>query len=366
MPAGPGCFVPVKPSARQIKRQVNRVPGEPLGNWSEGRRSTLNERRAASIHFNFESFYIIVFNCKFLSSVYPGPVMGRVMLMQPIRDAGAIAPGLNLFSRQLQLSAGALDVVAGAQTVGPMRRGLKIGVLLDGGVSLTLDDQPTLQIRGAALFIAANAGNRVQQRAGLSAGVMRYALTQFAPDFVVNEFGGQAAGLLEAAGPDDARVWIRPAGPAVRSVALQMVACPVSAPLRRLYLAGKALELATLALDEIGRGDAGGRSRLSRRTREQVLAARDMLLADMQQPPGLPELAHACGLNPTRLTSAFRTEFGMSVFAYLQEQRLLRAHAMIASGEVSVASAAFHVGYTPAYFSVLFQKRFGISPGKLR
>lgn len=286
--------------------------------------------------------------------------------MQPIRGAGAIAPGLNLFSRQLQLSAGALDIAPGAQTVGPMRRGLKIGVVLDGGISLTLDDQPTLQIRGAALFIAANAGNRVQQRAGLSEGVMRYALTQFAPDFVVDEFGGQAADLLEAVGPDAARVWVRPAGPAVRSVALQMVECPVSAPLRRFYLAGKALELATLALDELRQGEAGGRSRLPRRTREQVLAAREMLLADMRQPPGLTELAHACGLNPTRLTSAFRTEFGMSVFAYLQEQRLLQAHEMIASGALGVASAAFHVGYTPAYFSVLFQKRFGISPGKLR
>ena len=60
------------------------------------------------------------------------------------------------------------------------------------------------------------------------------------------------------------------------------------------------------------------------------------------------------------------SEFGASVFEYLQEQRLQRAYAMIASGEASVAVAAFQVGYSPAHFSGLFRKRFGIAPSSLR
>lgn len=286
--------------------------------------------------------------------------------MQEIRGGGAHAPSLNLFSRQLLLSAGALDVAPGVQSAGAMKRGIKIGVLLNGGVSLTVNDRPPLQIRGATLFVAANSGDQAQQRAGLAAGAMRYALMQFSADFITDEFGERAAGLLETASRHEACVWVRPAGPAVRAVALQMAECPVPAHLRRLYLAGKALELAALALDDIGRSEVGVRARLPQRTREQVLAARDILLADMQHPPGLPELARACGLNPTRLTSAFRAEFGMSVFAWLQAQRLERAHQLIASGAASIAQAAFEVGYTPTYFSVLFQKRFGTLPSSLR
>jgi AraC family transcriptional activator of pyochelin receptor len=39
---------------------------------------------------------------------------------------------------------------------------------------------------------------------------------------------------------------------------------------------------------------------------------------------------------------------------------------MIASGEASVAVAAFRVGYSPAHFSSAFRKRFGIPPSALR
>ena len=86
----------------------------------------------------------------------------------------------------------------------------------------------------------------------------------------------------------------------------------------------------------------------------------------LREPPGLAELARESGLNPTKLTSAFRAEFGASVFEYLQEQRLQQAYAMIASGETTVAVAAFQVGYSPAHFSGLFRKRFGVAPSSLR
>ncbi|MFS7221060.1 AraC family transcriptional regulator [Rahnella inusitata] len=33
---------------------------------------------------------------------------------------------------------------------------------------------------------------------------------------------------------------------------------------------------------------------------------------------------------------------------------------------MSVSTAAYHVGYTPAHFSVVFRKKFGVSPKSLR
>ncbi|WP_274611825.1 AraC family transcriptional regulator [Rahnella inusitata] len=33
---------------------------------------------------------------------------------------------------------------------------------------------------------------------------------------------------------------------------------------------------------------------------------------------------------------------------------------------MSVSTAAYHVGYTPAHFSVVFRKKFGFSPKSLR
>ncbi|WP_413535129.1 helix-turn-helix domain-containing protein [Rahnella inusitata] len=46
--------------------------------------------------------------------------------------------------------------------------------------------------------------------------------------------------------------------------------------------------------------------------------------------------------------------------------RLDTAWHMLNSGEVSVSTAAYHVGYTPAHFSVAFRKKLGVSPKSLR
>lgn len=274
--------------------------------------------------------------------------------------------GIPLFSRQLSLSAGYFPVPEGERIVGPMRRGLKIAVMLDGRQSLEIDDRPAVLVRGPALLVAANGGDHVQQRTGLSGGVVRCVLMQFDLDFVEREFEAPMQQLFALAGAEDAGIWVRPADADLCALALQIAECPVAKPLRRLYLAGKALELTAVALDRIVGQPPLRPARLPARTREQVHAVRDMLVAAMQEPPSLAELARATGLNPTKLTSAFRAEFGDSVFGYLQEQRLQQAHALIAEGEASIAEAAFRVGYTPAHFSGLFRKRFGMSPSALR
>lgn len=276
------------------------------------------------------------------------------------------ATPLQLFSDNLALSAGAFPVTSGERIIGPMRRGLKIAVMLDGRQSLELDDRPPLTIEGPALLIAANTGEHVQQRTGITGGSLRCALMQLELNFVEQEFSVPMKRLFALAGCVDAGIWVRPAGTVLRALAQQMADCPVAEPLRPLYLGGKALELAAHALDELLGPPAQRTRRLPGRTREQVHLARDLLLAAMREPPSLAELARASGLNPTKLTAAFRSEFGASVFGYLQEQRLQHAHALIASGEASVAEAAFRVGYTPAHFSGLFRRRFGLQPSALR
>lgn len=284
---------------------------------------------------------------------------------QALLDHGSLID-LKLFSQQLSLSAGRFPVPAGERVVGPMRRGLKIAIMLDGRQRLELDDRPAVTIDGPALLVAANTGDHVQQRTGLSGGTVRCALMQFDVDFVEREFAAPMEKLFALAGTQDAGIWVRPADARLRSLTLQIAECPVAEPLRQFYLAGKALELAALALNEIVGKPPLRPARLPARTRDQIRAARDMLIGSMQEPPSLAELARASGLNPTKLTSAFRAEFGASVFGYLQEHRLQEAHSLIAEGRASIAEAAFRVGYTPAHFSSLFRKRFGMSPSALR
>ncbi|KRE00974.1 hypothetical protein ASE61_18585 [Bosea sp. Root670] len=276
------------------------------------------------------------------------------------------ATSLELFSRNLSLSAGTFLIQEGERIVGPMRPGLKVAVMLEGRQALELDDRPAVVLDGPAILIAANGGEHMQQRTGLADGTLRCALIQFDFDFVAREFGPDVAKAARLACSDGAGFWVRPADAPIRSLALQMAECQVGEALRPLYLAGKALELGALVLDRMLGERPTRPARLNPRLREQVHAARDRLLEALREPPGLAELARESGLNPTKLTSAFRAEFGASVFEYLQEQRLQQAYAMIASGETSIAVAAFKVGYSPAHFSGLFRKRFGIAPSALR
>jgi len=276
------------------------------------------------------------------------------------------AASLELFSRQLSLSAGRFAIQQGERVVGPMRPGLKVAVMLEGRQALELDDRPAVLLDGPAVLVAANGGQHMQRRTVLAGGALRYALMQFDFDFVAREFGAGAAKAARMACSGDAGLWVRPASAPIRALAQQMAECPVGPSLRPLYLAGKALELGALVLDEV-LGDRPARpTKLNPRLREQIHAVRDRLLESVQEPPSLSELARLSGLNPTKLTSAFRAEFGASVFEYLQEHRLQQAYTMIANGETSVAVAAFRVGYSPAHFSGLFRKRFGIAPSALR
>jgi AraC family transcriptional activator of pyochelin receptor len=70
-------------------------------------------------------------------------------------------------------------------------------------------------------------------------------------------------------------------------------------------------------------------------------------------------------MSTSRLTAGFRRMFGMSVTGFVQDQRLAQALSELREGHSSIAQIAFKVGYSPAYFSTLFRRRFGYQPSTL-
>lgn len=102
------------------------------------------------------------------------------------------------------------------------------------------------------------------------------------------------------------------------------------------------------------------------RSLEILMRARDRLLADLTVTPDLASLARECHTNRTSLQRLFREHLGLSVFAYLREQRLQRALILLREGRQSVDFAANAVGYSsgPA-LSRAFKQRFGIAPSRL-
>ena len=95
-----------------------------------------------------------------------------------------------------------------------------------------------------------------------------------------------------------------------------------------------------------------------------LLKARNLLLADLANPPDLETLARHCATNRYNLQHLFRTHFGLSVFGYLREQRLQRGRHLVEQERHSVSAAAAAVGYSSAHeFARAFKQRFGLAPG---
>lgn len=181
------------------------------------------------------------------------------------------------------------------------------------------------------------------------------------PDQIESTLGG---GLTadQSCKPIDARVWQRE--PLITSLGWQMLGCSLTASARRLYLSGKALELLSVMAESAATVPPAVPSGRPREI-EQIHEARARLLADLQNPPSVPELAQAVGLNARRLGELFKVHFGTTVYAFLKTARFDRARLLLETGGLSVAQVAYQYGYQPAHFSTEFRRRFGISPTML-
>ncbi len=101
--------------------------------------------------------------------------------------------------------------------------------------------------------------------------------------------------------------------------------------------------------------------------REQLNKAKKILLENLDNPPSLSELSEAIGFNTTRLKKEFKAIFGVPVFKYLQNERLVSAHRLIREKEATVQEAAWQVGYDSlSSFSNAFAKKFGYRPSQIK
>lgn len=136
---------------------------------------------------------------------------------------------------------------------------------------------------------------------------------------------------------------------------------PDSSPLLR---EAKSLELLAHLLS-VGRQERS--SPLTKVQRERLHRARELLLADLAQPPTIEQLAQASGMNTFALKQGFRNLFGLSVHALHQQERMRLVWSLIESGRMSVTEAGHHVGYTNmSHFGAAFRKTFGVLPGELK
>jgi AraC-like DNA-binding protein len=130
--------------------------------------------------------------------------------------------------------------------------------------------------------------------------------------------------------------------------------------MRALFIEGIVLQF--LALKSASAA-AGSAALLSRGERVGLHRARDALLADMRNPPGVTELAGLAGLSEAALNQGFRRLFGGTVYEVLRDHRLDHARIALETTGIPVKQIAHGVGYNHVTnFINAFTRRYGAPP----
>jgi len=132
----------------------------------------------------------------------------------------------------------------------------------------------------------------------------------------------------------------------------------------------KATELIAIALDRLlsqSQYEADSPVRLRSKDREAIKLARDILIANLAEPPTIRELCSAVGVNRNKLHYGFKEVFGMSPLNYLEEHRLEQAYIGLRDSDALIYQIAADVGYTnQSSFSTAFKRKYGLTPKEAR
>lgn len=153
--------------------------------------------------------------------------------------------------------------------------------------------------------------------------------------------------------------------PPLRTVATQIIACPMDGMCRSLFIEGKVLEFLSLHINKItSKKDIG--SVLTRSDIEKLHAARKILADNIFSPPCIHELSSLCGLNEFKLKKGFTGYFGNTVYGLLRKERMRHARALLRDSDTSVNIVANAVGYSNiSHFIAAFRNEFGMTPGEI-
>jgi AraC-like DNA-binding protein len=134
-----------------------------------------------------------------------------------------------------------------------------------------------------------------------------------------------------------------------------------------LYLDAKVLEILSFFLCRLEQGGKGCRDCYSRRDREMLVQARQIVEQRYMNPPSLHGLATLVGTNECTLKKGFKSLFGVTVYGYLFNYRMEMACRYLTDTGKTIQEIAGLVGYDyPSHFSTAFRRKYNLSPAEYR
>jgi AraC-like DNA-binding protein len=98
---------------------------------------------------------------------------------------------------------------------------------------------------------------------------------------------------------------------------------------------------------------------------EKIYCVRETIIANLNTPPLLSNLARGICMSETKMKLLFRQIFGKSIYSYYQSARMEYASRLLKN--LSVFETGYELGFTNmSYFSKLFEKHHQLKPKKFK
>lgn len=146
----------------------------------------------------------------------------------------------------------------------------------------------------------------------------------------------------------------------------QIINAGVNSSIKNLYLKGKLYELLSLHFQ----GDDANLAEycpflVDEQNVQKIRKAKEIVIANMAEPPSLQDLANQIGLNIKKLKEGFKQIYGDTVYGFLFDYKMEHARRLLESNLMNVNEVGLKVGYsTSSHFIAAFKKKFGTTPKK--
>ena len=154
--------------------------------------------------------------------------------------------------------------------------------------------------------------------------------------------------------------------PSMAIVLSQMFHYNLNPSIKNLYYKGKGYELLSLYFNR--NEDPNAEQCPFLIDEDNVLKikkAKEIIIANVAEPPGLQELADEIGLNLKKLKMGFKQIYGDTVYGFLFDYKMDYARKLLDSGSYNVNEVGLKIGYsTGSHFISAFKKKFATTPKK--
>lgn len=154
--------------------------------------------------------------------------------------------------------------------------------------------------------------------------------------------------------------------PSMAIVLNQMFHYHLNPTIKNLYYKGKGYELLSLFFNKSEDPNIEQCPFLvDEENVQKIKKAKEIIISNMAEPPGLQELSDQVGLNLKKLKMGFKQIYGDTVYGFLFDYKMEQARNLLDSGSYNVNEVGLKIGYsTGSHFIAAFKKKFGTTPKK--